>query len=369
MKIGILTSSRADFGIYLPLLKVLQGEAHVTLEIIAFGTHLSVFHGYTHTEIQAYSFPVVHQINTVVAHDDANAIATSYGLTVLKFAEFWNQHTYGYVICLGDRYEMSAAVQAGIPFRVRFVHLYGGETTLGAIDNIYRDQISLASSLHITATPQYKDRVEKLFDYPVPVYALGSISLDELSHFTPVPRVELEAQFKLPQTPYLLVTFHPETLHPEDNVHHIAAMETALEVLAREIPIVVTMPNADTQGSAYRKALIALEQRANGALVLVENFGKNNYFSAIHYCALMLGNTSSGIVETASFGKYTINVGNRQQGRAQSANTFNVPFDAPAIIELTRSVLQKGTYKGINCYQGKNVAQQIFQILEAHEKN
>lgn len=369
MKIGILTSSRADFGIYLPLLKAMREEAKMEMEIIAFGTHLSTFHGYTIAEIVNYSFPVVHQLSTVLAQDDANAIATSYGLTVMKFADFWQQHQYDYVLCLGDRYEMSAAVQAGIPFRVRFVHLFGGETTLGAIDNIYRDQITLASSIHIASTEQYKKRIEQVFGYPVPVFALGSISLDELSNFKPIPREQLESQFLLPKSPYILATFHPETLHPEANEHNIVAMKIALETLAKEIPIVVTMPNADTMGSAYRKALLALEQQSNGSIVLVENFGKYNYFSAIHYCAVMLGNTSSGIVETASFGKYTINVGNRQLGRAQSENTIDVPFDAAAIIENTRLVLKKGTYTGSNCYQGNNVAQQIIQILKANEKN
>src|SRR5690606_5753673 len=145
MRVAVLTSSRADFGIYLPLLNRLKEDPFFQLEIIAFGTHLSKFHGYTLDQIKESGFTTIHEISSLLTNDDEVSIATSFGLTVLKFADFWDKHSYDWVLCLGDRFEMAAAVQAGIPFGVRFAHLHGGETTLGAIDNIYRHQTSLAS--------------------------------------------------------------------------------------------------------------------------------------------------------------------------------------------------------------------------------
>ena len=152
MKIAVLTSSRADYGIYLPLLDALKKENDIILEIITFGTHLSRFHGYSIEGVQNDNYATIHQINSLLVTDDEASIATSYGMTVLKFSDFWSKNTYDLVFSLGDRFEMSAAVQAGIPFQVKFAHIHGGETTLGAIDNIYRHQITIASSYHFTAT-------------------------------------------------------------------------------------------------------------------------------------------------------------------------------------------------------------------------
>ena len=145
MKIGVLTSSRADYGIYAPLLKKLNTDGYINLEVIAFGTHLSKSHGYTLTEIEKDDYNCIHSISSLISNDDEQSIATSYGLTVLKFADFWRENKYDMIFCLGDRFEMSAAVQAGIPFGLKFAHIHGGETTLGAIDNIYRNQITHAS--------------------------------------------------------------------------------------------------------------------------------------------------------------------------------------------------------------------------------
>src|SRR6187402_1429695 len=174
MKIGVLTSSRADYGIYLPLLRKMKNDPSFGLEIIAFGTHASKFHGYTVNEILDSSFGKVHIISALISNDDEQSIATSYGLTALKFADFWAQQQYDWVFCLGDRFEMSAAVQAGIPFGVKFAHIHGGETTLGAIDNIYRHQITLASALHFTSTDIFKNKVIDLIGSSENVFDVGS---------------------------------------------------------------------------------------------------------------------------------------------------------------------------------------------------
>ena len=162
MKIGVLTSSRADYGIYLPLLRKISRDNYFNMEIIAFGTHLSKLHGYTVSEMANENFKKIHRISSLISNDDENAISTSYALTVLKFSDFWSSNSYDLVFCLGDRFEMSAAVQAGIPYNIKFAHIHGGEQTLGAIDNIYRDQITHASKLHFTSTKMFSNRISQI---------------------------------------------------------------------------------------------------------------------------------------------------------------------------------------------------------------
>lgn len=369
MKIGVLTSSRADYGIYLPLLNKLKADSFFTLEIIAFGTHLSRSHGYTLTEIEKGGYPVIHKIASLISNDDQEAIATSYAVTALKFADFWKNNQYDLVFCLGDRFEMSAAVQAGIPFSVKFAHIHGGETTLGAIDNIYRHQITLAAVLHFTATDIFKDKVACLTGSKENIYSVGSLSLDNLSSFVPVEKAILCREFAFPEEDFALVTFHPETVETKLNKTFAVAMRMALENISQTINVVITMPNADTLGSLYRDEIIKLKKDRPNAVFLVENFGKANYFSAMQYSKLLIGNTSSGILEASSFGKYVVNVGDRQKGRVQSDNVMNVPFDDLSIVKAVASVLERGVYGGENVYCKKDVAINSIEIVKKYYEN
>jgi len=369
MKIGVLTSSRADYGIYLPLLDKLKVDSFFNLELIAFGTHLSRSHGYTLNEIEKENYPVIHKIASLISNDDEQAIATSYALTALKFADFWKSNQYDLVFCLGDRFEMSAAVQAGILFGVKFAHIHGGETTLGAIDNIYRHQITLASVLHFTATDVFKDKVASLIESQNNIYSVGSLSLDNISSFVPVDKAILCENFDFPDAAFALVTFHPETVVSALNNSHAVAMRSALEKILDSINIVITMPNADTLGSIYRDEIISLKNDIPKKVFLVENFGKANYFSAMYYSKVLIGNTSSGILEAASFGKYVVNVGDRQKGRVQSANVFNVPFESSEICLAVSSAFIKGDYVGENVYCKSNVTDTVIDILKEFYEN
>lgn len=363
MKIGCLTSSRADFGIYLPLLQEIIKDNQCELEIIAFGTHVSPFHGYTLNEIEKYNFPSVKTVSSLLLNDEKQSIATSYGLTVLKFADFWADNQYDVVLALGDRYEMSAAVQAGIPFGVKFAHIHGGETTLGAIDNIYRHQITLASILHFTATDVFSEKVKEITGSQEGVYTVGSLSLSELENFSFSEEKVFREKYNI-QNPFALLTFHPETVSSEKNIDYAEEMYEALSVISQDIDLVITMPNADTQGSIYRKYLERLKKEQGEKIILIENFGKVNYFNAMRYCQILLGNTSSGIIEAASFKKYVVNVGDRQKGRVQSENIFNAAFEKPDIVEKTKAALKAGEYKGDNAYYRDNAAQNIINCIK-----
>ena len=364
MRVGILTSSRADYGIYLPLLQKMKSDSFFEMEIIAFGTHLSKSHGYTVKDIEKDGYACIHTISSLISNDDAQSIASSYGLTVLKFADFWTNHDYDLVFCLGDRFEMSAAVQAGIPFGVKFAHIHGGETTLGAIDNVYRHQITIASKLHFTATDVFREKVINLLDSSEGVYSVGSLSLNEIKTFLPIAKDTFYEKFAIPNEAFALVTFHPETMSLHENVQYAQEMKNALATIAKKIFVIITMPNADTQGYVYREVIEELKKEFSDRFLLIENFGKVNYFSAMHYAKILIGNTSSGILEAASFGKYVVNVGDRQKGRVQSDNVLNCEFEETAMIAAVSKALSFEKYHGTNVYYKQGVADTIIKIVK-----
>ncbi len=366
MKIGVLTSSRADFGIYLPLLSKMKTDSYFKLEIIAFGTHLSKYHGFTLFDIEKVGFNKIHQISSLISNDDAQSISTSYGVTTLKFADFWTHNKFDLVFCLGDRFEMSAAVQAGIPFGIKFAHIHGGETTLGAIDNIYRHQITIACKLHFTATQNFSQRVSELLGEVKNVYNVGSLSLDSIEEFNPEAKSNFYNKFNIIKDEFALVTFHPETTAIENNEIFAFEMRKALTKISAELFLVITMPNADTMGSVYRDQLYILNRECPDRILIVENFGKENYFNAMYYSKVMIGNTSSGIIEAASFRKFVVNVGDRQKGRAQSENVINTSFNSDEIIIGTQKAIELGEFNCGNIYYKSNSANAILSILKEY---
>lgn len=366
MKVGVLTSSRADFGIYLPLLKSLEEDTFFDLTIIAFGTHGSPFHGETITEIQNAGFKHIDLIQSLLLNDNPNGISTSYGLTVTKFADYWSDNIFDLIFCLGDRFETSAAVQAGIPFGVKFAHIHGGETTLGAIDNMYRHQITLASAIHFPSTEMYKKKISSIIDSGEHIYNVGSLSLDGIEDFQFTDEVEFRNKFEIPDKPYVLITFHPETVKPERNQKYALEMKSALQEISKEFFLVITMPNADTNGKIFRNAIKELSKEAPNQVLCIENFGKTYYFNAMKHADFLLGNTSSGIIEAASFGKYVVNVGNRQKGRARSKNVVDCSFDALEMIKAVETVTNTGKFRGQNIYQKPNSAKKIVEALKSY---
>lgn len=368
MKIGVLTSSRADYGIYLPLLEKLKNNSNFELEIIAFGTHLSKGHGYTLKDIVKDNYVKIHQISSLVSDDSEESIVTSYGLSIIKFAKFWNENKFDLVFCLGDRFEMNAAVQAGIPFRVQFAHIHGGELTLGAIDNVFRHQITIASKLHLTANEIFSEKVTELIGSSKHVFTVGALSLENIETFQPIEKKLFYKKFNIPNKDFVLATFHPETIDIDSNKFFAEEMRKALFEIALSLTVIITMPNADTMGSVFREQIFKLNNTFPNKFICIENFGKENYFSAMHYCKLLLGNSSSGILEAASFGKYAINVGNRQKNRLQNLNVINVNFDQKEIVSAVENALKLGAFNGLNLYKKSYTVKKIIQIIQDYNE-
>lgn len=367
MKIGVLTSSRADYGIYLPLLNHLKNDSIFSLEIIAFGSHLKEKFGHSINQILNDSYEKVYQIDNFKNGDSPLDISLSYAKTTKLFSNFWNEHTYDLVLCLGDRFEMAAAVNAGIPFQVHFAHFYAGDTTLGAIDNVYRHQISLASSIHFVATQESAIKVHSLLGYSNTTTVIGSLSLHNLDKLKLLSIEEFKEKWNIDLSiPTILITVNPETINYQKNELYAKEIIDAIENLSDEYQVVINPPNADTNSSIFRKAFVKL-QKQKKVIKIVENFGSQSYFSCMKHAAILVGNTSSGIIEAASFEKYVINIGDRQKGRCAPKNVIHLPFDSKKIIATTKRYI-KLRYTGSNPYYFNDSIKLTIKTLQQRLK-
>lgn len=337
MKIAVLTSSRADFGIYLPLLKMLQSDPFFQLEVIAFGTHLSLDHGLTIQEIEGYNFKIIHQVETPLINHNALDIAKNIGETTTLFADFWSKNKFDYIVALGDRYEMFAAVTASTPFVYKVAHIHAGETTLGAIDNIYRHAISLMSQILFVSTDVYKEKAIQI-NPQARTYNVGALSIDNLKKIDYLSIEDFKSKFNIDLSiPTILSTFHPETVNLENNIDYIHELLDSFTDLIKKYQIVITLPNADTIGDQIKEIIIQYGKQ-NDNLKIVDSFGMIGYLSCMKYSKFLLGNTSSGFVEAAFFPKWVINIGNRQDGRLITQNIITIPIEKTAILKAVSDV-------------------------------
>ena len=368
MRIGVLTSSRADFGIYLPLLDKLKFDRRFQLEIIAFGMHLQRSQGNTLNQITKEGFEVIHKVGEMPESDGVIDISKGYGNMIVSFAEFWSKNKYDVVLALGDRWEMSAAIQASIPFEVKIGHIHGGETTLGATDNIYRHQITLASTYHFTAAEVFSERVTSILGSDKNVHSVGSISLEDINQLQLPCWDSVKEKFDIPFDDFVLVTFHPESVGASMNKHYASVVSDVLEILVKEHNFLVTKANSDAMGSLLNDSFQQLQEEYPEKIKLVSALGKLNYFKAMEKCNFMLGNTSSGIIEAASFGKYVVNVGDRQKGRLRNENVYDVQFDSEEILVAIKSVAKRNQFIFENKYVRLNTTDTIINVISQDER-
>jgi len=371
MKIGVLTSSRADYGIYLPLLTAMKNDERFELSIIAFGSHTRPEFGETIHSIYADSYSEVISIDNLLVGDSPEMIAKSYANTVSIFADFWSKrgNSFDWIFFLGDRFEMAAAVNAGIPFQLNFAHFHAGEITLGAIDNIYRHQLTLASKLHFVSLPINAQKVWDLIGVNNTTTVIGSLSLLNQVNLPLLSVDEFYKKWKIDLSiPTILITVNPETVNFEKNELYAEITVKALRDLANEFQLVINPPNADTNGSIFRKAFIDV-QHENESIKIVENFGSQSYFSCMKHAALLVGNTSSGIIEAASFQKYVINIGDRQKGRDSGSNVIHTSIDAEEIDEAVKKIQNSSELKKENIYYNGGATDKVIEVLQTYKTN
>lgn len=361
-KIAILTSSRADYSIYTPLLAELSNK-NITYDIIAFGSHTSFFYGNTIQNIKNDGYKVNFSLNTLIHGDTPETISDSMGLTIIKFSELWKNNNYCLIIALGDRYEMFSAVISSLPFNIPIAHISGGEVTLGAIDNVFRDSLSVASDLHFTSTAQYSKRVAQIKNSSKQIHNVGALNVDYIKNIKLYTIKEFYEKFKINlNNKTILITFHPETVGHNKNKKYITTLIRVLKNL-KDYQIVITQTNADTNGLIIRSELEKFA-KYNNNIKLIESFGSKGYITCMHYCKWMLGNTSSGFVEATYKRKIVINIGDRQKGRILTSNIINSKIIYNDLMNAIRKAEKMIKPKPNYIYGNGSTAKKIVNILQ-----
>ena len=366
-KVAVVTVGRSDYGIYLPLLRQLQREPGITLQLIVSGMHLSPEFGRTVGAIEEDGFEIAERVEMLVSSDTPEAIGKSMGLGMIGFSHAYARLQPDIVVVLGDRFEMHAAAVTTVPFKLPLAHIHGGELTLGAIDDAFRHSVTKLSHLHFVATEEYRRRVVQMGENPARVIVSGAPALDHLRGQKFLSKAELNERYGLElDLPPLLVTYHPVTREFEDAEWQITELLAALESVGT--PLVFTMPNADTNGRVIARAIrefIASHERAQ----MVENFGTDGYFSMMRQAAAMVGNSSSGVIEAASFELPVINIGTRQDGRTRARNVIDCGYGRGEIAEaIGRGVSEtfRNSLRGMKNPNGDgHAAERIVETLRS----
>lgn len=369
--IGVVTTSRADFGIYRPVLRAITVEPSLRLALYVSGSHLSARFGNTVREIEAEGFTAAERVEVLSGLDTPEDIARAMARGVAGFGQVFGRTRPDLLIVLGDRFEMHAAALAALPFKIPIAHIHGGELTEGAIDDSLRHSLTKLSHIHFVATEEYGRRVVQMGEEPWRVIVSGAPSLDNLQYMTPLSADDLERDRGVSITPAtLLVTFHPATLEHEDAGHQAEQLLAALEASGR--PLLFTLPNADTGGLAIRASIEAFVARYPRA-VAVETLGTSGYFAAMATCAAMVGNSSSGLLEGPSFGLPVVNIGTRQKGRTRAANVIDCGYDREeidaALLRALAPAFRLGLHGMVNPYGDGHAAERIVSVLRETRLN
>ena len=331
-KICVVTGSRADYGLLRFVMKGIQEHPELELAVVATGMHLSPEFGLTWKEIQRDGFVIDARVEMLLSSDTPSGVTKSVGLGVIGFADAIKMVAPDLMLVLGDRYEILAAVISALLHRVPVAHLHGGEITEGAVDEQIRHAITKMSQLHFVATEEYRNRVIQLGEDPGRVFLVGGLGVDAISKAELLDREALEDSLGIRFADRnLLVTFHPETLSEDDPETQVKELLAALDKL-RDVMLIFTMPNADTEG---RKIFTMIEEfvaRKDRSVAFV-SMGQQRYLSCLKQVDGVIGNSSSGLLEAPTMHVGTVNIGNRQAGRARAASVIDCPAREAEILK------------------------------------
>ena len=334
--IGVVTVARSDYGIYRPVLGALEAREDLRLWLYVGGMHLSERFGSTVEEVERDSFEIVERVDFLLPGDDPPSIAASIGRGVVEFASAFDRSRPDLLVVLGDRFDMLAAGIAALPLAIPLAHVHGGESTEGAIDEAIRHSLTKLSHLHFAATEESARRIVQLGEEPWRVVVSGAPALDVARGFEPLPGEALAELGLRLDGPTLIVTYHPVTLQHARATEEVDAVLAAVDESG--LAAVLTYPNADTGHGAVIEAIERFAASAD-RYTLVRNLGTDAYFTLLGRAAAMVGNSSSGIIEAASFGLPVVDVGIRQQGRIRGRNVVHADSDRGSIGAALRRAL------------------------------
>ena len=335
-KIAVITTTRADYGILVPLIKLIDEDHDLALELIVSGGHLLSDQGNTINEIYNDGFEISHKINIFTTTSDTPYdISVSMANAIYKFAEVFRDDRPDMAIILGDRTEMLAIASAAMNERIPITHIGGGEITEGAVDDCVRHALTKMSYLHFTGTEQYRNRIIQLGESPDRVFNVGNLSTDNILKVPLMDEHSIRKWLMIPDhKEYVVATFHPVTLEEGTARKQVLELVAAMNETSKYF-YVITKANTDTGGMAVNKILEEYASNHDN-VCLHSSLGMIRYLSAIKYAKFVLGNSSSGISEAPVIGTPTVNIGDRQKGRIMADSVISCEADKNSILDAIR---------------------------------
>jgi GDP/UDP-N,N'-diacetylbacillosamine 2-epimerase (hydrolysing) len=368
-KICVVTGTRAEYGLLYWLMKEIQADINLELQVIVTGMHLSHEFGLTYQEIEK-EFNINKKIEMLLSSDTSVGISKSMGLAQISFAEAYSELNPDIVVLLGDRFEIFSAASAAMISRIPLAHIHGGETTEGAFDEAIRHSITKMSHLHFVATEKYRQRVIQLGEAPERVFNFGAPGLDNIHKLKLLTKDEFEKSidFGLGKK-NLLVTFHPVTLEQGTAKEQFQQLLNALDNL-EDTHIIFTKANADTDGRVINAMIDRYVLTNTNKSIAFSSLGQLRYLSALAVVDAVVGNSSSGLIEAPSFKIGTINIGDRQKGRIKSESIIDCQPNSEkigsAICRLYSSEFQQKLLNVKNPYGEGGSSQKIAGVLSTH---
>lgn len=369
-KICVVTGSRAEYGLLSGLMRAIQEDKDLQLQVIATNMHLSPEFGLTYREIEKDGFRIDKKVQMLLSSDTPNATTKSVGLATIGFADAYEDLQPDLIVVLGDRFEILAAVSAALFFKIPVAHLHGGEITEGAYDDSIRHAITKMSHLHFTSTEAYRQRVIQLGEQPDRVFYVGAIGVENIKRVPLMSQAELEEsiRFELGKKS-LLVTYHPVTLENHTAADQCRNLLEALDEFP-EYKVIFTLPNSDTDGRVIIQLINEYVSLHSERCMAIPSLGLQRYLSALKCVSAVVGNSSSGIIEVPSFGIPTLDIGNRQKGRIAAESVVHCGNDSRSIIagmqQVLSDVFRKQVKHVLNPYEKRDTTKNIYKIISTY---
>lgn len=321
-KVCVITGSRSEYGLFYPVLKKILNSGSLELQLIASSAHYSVDYGSTYQQIEDDGFIIDEKIESLSFLDDKLSVVKSAAKTCSLLAESLGRLNPDIVLLLGDRYETHAAATAALLMNIPIAHIHGGEKTEGAVDEQIRHSITKMSYLHFCSTEVYLKRIIQMGEDPLRVFQTGAPGIDNILNLKLLSKQDLEKELNWQfNGECALFTYHPVTLEVSDLKAEIDNIFSVIKEL--KINIIFTYANADSGGKLINLMLEEFCKTDPDKYIVFKNLGQLKYLSAMNYVDLLIGNSSSGIIEAASFKKPVVNIGDRQKGRLRGLNIID----------------------------------------------
>ena len=364
-KVCFVTGSRADFGLLVWPMRAVEQTAGLKLQLVATGMHLAPEFGHTIDHIRGEGFVVDETVESLLSSDSGVGVAKSVGIGVIGFADAFARLEPDLVVVLGDRFETFAAAQAAMFMRLPMAHLFGGDVTEGAVDESTRHAISKMSHLHFTSNRDSTRRLMQLGEDPARIHTIGSPGIDAIKRLKLMDRATVGREVGMALGPHnMLVTFHPVTVEAGRSVNELDELFAALSTLDPEWRLFFTLANADAEGRALNSRIETfVADRPNS--IAVASLGQLRYISLMNQVDVVVGNSSSGVLEAPSLNVPTVDIGDRQKGRERASSVFHAPPERGAIVAAIAKALSHGRKATVSPYGDGESSQRFANVIAA----